>query len=119
MQKTASVPDVLTRAFNQAKQEHPDAPTEQQRAFANAVTYAVTGMLPLNGGPSMREHWCSWVINEAGGSGTFTYEKAVDVCTEPCFGPMTRQIANMLVIETCFDDSADDRKKAFELNKKV
>ena len=107
--------DILTRAMALGREKHPDAPAAHHAAFANSVAYAVTGWSGGYGGPSMREHWAGRLAHQAGTPGAISFEKAVEVCEEVCYGPLTVEIARMLPDEHCFDDAPGEREEAFRL----
>jgi hypothetical protein len=106
---------VLEHALAIGKEKHPDAPGAHHGAFANSVAYAVTGWSGGYGGPSMREHWCSRLIHRVATPGAVSFEKAVKVCEEACYGPLTAEIASMLPNEHCFDDAHGEQEEASRL----
>lgn len=88
----------LSRAFEGCERErHRDAHKEHHEAFEHSVTFAVTGVE----GPvvaSMREHWCRELIARAGPPGAMSTEEAIVLCEEVCYGPLTKEIASMVII---------------------
>lgn len=79
------------------RERHQDAPKEHHEAFEKSVAYAVTGIE----GPvvaSMREHWCRTLIARAGPPGSMSFEEAVSLCEEVCYGPLTKEIASMVIV---------------------
>jgi hypothetical protein len=53
------------RARTWGEQEHPDASPQHHAAFVNAATYALFRFTGRYGGPSVREHAASTVLNES------------------------------------------------------
>lgn len=107
--------DILAQALSLGKEQHPGAPPAHHAAFANAVAYAVTGWSGGYGGPRMREHWASRLLHSEGEPGKFSFDDAVCIVEEACFGPITMEIARMLELEHCFDDAPGEKEEAFAL----
>lgn len=103
--------NVLERAFELCKERHPDAPAEHHGAFANSVSYLVTGFSGGYGGPSMREHYTC--RQEIGGKCSFG--EAVAIAESICYGPLTLEIARMVVEEHCYDDALGEFQEAIRL----
>lgn len=125
---------VLEKAMDWAKENHPNASMSHKAAFANSVAYFVTGWSGGFGGPSLREHLCSWALagdeglNEVGNlggiaitvqypdgrlprAGQWTFEKAAGFCAPLCFDPAEkymRQLTLILEREYCFDSDPQD-----------
>jgi len=107
---------VLRRARQLGEERHPAAPAEHHAAFANAVAYAVTGCSGGGfGGPSMREHWCSRLVLAEVIPGEADFQHAISICERACYGPLTIEIARMLVLEHCFDDAPGEQEEALRL----
>lgn len=107
--------DALQQAMALGRNKHPNAPAEHHAAFANSVAYAVTGFSGGYGGPSMREHWCSRLIHQKGMPGQIGFDEAVGICEQVCYGPLTKEIAQMLDIEHCFDDAPGEQQQAQQM----
>ena len=107
----------LMMAYEYGKEHHPEAPQEHHCAFANSVAYAMTGMSGGAGGPSMREHFASrLIIKEVGtGSNRCTFEQAVKLLDECCYGTLTKDIARMITVEHCFGNAPGEEMLAFDL----
>lgn len=95
----------LEKAFELGKERHPDAPQEHHAAFANLVAYAMTANSGGYGGPSMRENLgARLIVAKFGtGAGRCTFEQAVELVEECCYGKLTLEHAQMLEQEYCFD----------------
>jgi len=102
---------ILERAFALAKHQQPDQPVQRQAGFANAVSYALTGMSGGYGGPSMREHYASRVIARHRGV-RITFERACKLLEDVFFGPLTQEMALIQYDEYCFDDAPEDLQTA-------
>jgi hypothetical protein len=126
--------NILQRAMQHAIAHHPGASLQHRAAFANSVAYLVTGASGGFGGPSIREHLCSWSL--AGDHGTlgamnigeqamtcikpdgslpkagdWAFEDAIFHCASLCFGDIRQWRDRALQIqeqEYCFDDDPDD-----------
>ena len=103
---------ILEKAWLLGKECHPDAPAQHHAAFANSVAYAVTRTSGGYGGPSMREHWASRVVASSYGSQPCSFEQAVKLLDECCYGELTLQHALMLDVEYCFDDAPGEEEAA-------
>ena len=57
---------VLSKALAWAKRNYSQASAAHRAAFANSVSYLVTGFSGGYGGPSLREHLLSWSLGEVG-----------------------------------------------------
>jgi hypothetical protein len=106
---------ILNRALALGQTRHPEVPQAHHAAFANSVTYAVTGASGGFGGPSMREHWASRLAHRAGRPGELSFDRAVEIVEQACYGPLTIDIARMLDEEHCFDDAPGERELARQL----
>jgi len=106
--KSQKQEEVLDEALNWGKSHYPEAPSHKHCAFANSVALLVTGWSGGFGGPSMREHYAARVALSHGTNGTFSFEKAVKIVTDPCYGPLTLNHARMLAEEACFDDDPQE-----------
>jgi hypothetical protein len=126
--------DILKNALDWAIEHHPNDSLAHRCAFANSVQYLVAGMSGGFGGPSLREHLCSWSLAgihgsvnaiEVGGeamtaiypdgslprSGQWTFEDAVNHCAPLCFEAAEKYRDRLLQIqerEHCFDDDPQD-----------
>jgi hypothetical protein len=126
--------DSLEKAMTWAKENHPDSSLAHRAAFANSVQYLVTGFSGGFGGPSLREHLCSWklagkngqteIVSIGGEAMTMLYpdgslpsasgwdfESAIEFCRPLCFDPIS-EYRNVLISiqerEHCFDDDPQD-----------
>lgn len=111
----ADYSETLEKALAIGKERHPDAPSQHHAAFANSVAYAVFRASGGYGGPSMREHWASRVVASATGGQPCSFEQAIDLLDECCYGPLTVQHAYMLDCEYCFDDAPGEVEQARKL----
>jgi hypothetical protein len=127
--------DPLSIAMEWAKANKPDASMAHKAAFANSVSYLVTGGSGGYGGPSLREHLCSWSLAGSGEisslalgneaitvlhpdgtlpmAGQWKIEDAIAHCTPLCFDPAENYKSRLLQIserEHCFDDDPEDIK---------
>lgn len=133
--------EILQKAMEWAKSHYPDSSLQHKAAFANSVQYLVTGASGGYGGPSLREHLCSWSLAGTNGlvsatnlageaitmlypdgslpmAGEWNFEKAVIHCAPLCFDDAHKHRAILIQIqerEYCFDDDPADLK---ELKKK-
>lgn len=125
---------LLERALQWAQTQYPASSIAHQCAFANSVVYLVTGTSGGFGGPSLREHLCSWSLAGKGGcvvsakvkdrlataifpdgsippAGEWGFEEACAHCAPLCFNPPERYDNKLVKIsqsEHCFDDDEDD-----------
>jgi len=119
---------VLSKALAWAKENYAQASTQHQAAFANSVSYLVTGFSGGYGGPSLREHLVSWSLGEVrsvsvGGvamttvfptkplPGEWQFEDAVLFASPLCFDPAEAFGEKLLQIwerEYCFDNDPGD-----------
>jgi hypothetical protein len=128
--------DVLKLALKWAKLNYPDSNNYRYSAFANSVNYLVTGWSGGYGGPSVREHLCSWSLVGDGDidmvdtdSGSFTvlypdgrlpragdwnFDNAIQFCKNICFGILPRLALKVVVQECCFDDDPNDLKQIYQ-----
>ena len=126
--------ETLQRAMERAKEDHADSSLAHKAAFANSVQYLVTGFSGGFGGPSLREHLCSWKLageNGQAGSvsidgeamtilypdgslhsaGEWEFDKAMIFCEPLCFNPASEYrnvLIQILEREYCFDDDPQD-----------
>ena len=107
--------DILRRAFMLGQERHSRAPPEHHAAFANAVSFAVTGWTGGYKGPSMREHRARDIILQAGLPGMIRFDEAVLLVEEACYGPLTREIALLLCQEHCRGDALGDLEEAIRI----
>lgn len=104
-----------------ARSHHPTADTNHRQAFANAVTYLVTGASGGSHGPSLREHLVSWGLMGIGGkigddgtlprAGQWDYEGAIAFAAPLCFDPPEKFLIQLVQIsahEHHFDDAEVD-----------
>jgi hypothetical protein len=118
--------DTLKIALDWAKKYHAEASIQNQAAFSNSVKYLTTGYSGGYGGPSIREHLCSWAL--AGGgeitqvgnltmitpdgrlprAGEWGFKKAIKFCEPICFGNLSRQALKVVEREYCFDNDPHD-----------
>jgi hypothetical protein len=125
---------ILQRAMQYAIAHQPSASLQHRAAFSNSVAYMVTGSSGGLGGPSIREHLCSWSLAgdlgtigavSLGGeamtviypdgtlpkTGEWEYEAAIAHCTPLCFGDIRQwrdRALQILEREYCFDDDPAD-----------
>ena len=126
--------DYLKSAMSWAIENHPNSSLQHRSAFANSVMYLVTGFSGGYGGPSLREHLCSWSLAGANGSvnaieiggeamsaiypdgslpiaGGWSFEDAIEHCAKFCFSPVSEHRSQLIQIqerEHCFDDDPID-----------
>lgn len=126
--------DSLEKAMQWARDHRPEASIAHKAAFANSVQYLVTGMSGGFGGPSLREHLCSWSLAGESGrteavsiggeamtaiypdgslprAGDWSFEDAVKHCEPLCFNPASDYRDRLMQIqerEHCFDDALED-----------
>lgn len=126
--------EFLKRAINWASANKPGGSMSHKAAFANSVAYLCSGWSGGYGGPSLREHLCSWALagdeglNETASlnglaitvqypdgrlprAGHWEFEKAVKFCEPLCFEPAQRYLKILVQIserEYCFDDDPAD-----------
>ena len=93
---------------------HLDAPKEHHEAFEHAIAFAVEGR-EGKVVASMREHWCRRVIARAGPPGAMSFEKAISLCEKVCYGPLTKEIASMVLRERCSNDAPGELNQALIL----
>jgi len=119
---------VLEKALAWAKRNYSQASPAHQAAFANSVSYLVTGFSGGYGGPSLREHLVSWSLGEVGSvslggvamttvrptkplPGEWQFEEAVAFAAPLCFEPAEAFGEKLLQIwerEYCFDNDPGD-----------
>ena len=119
---------VLSKALAWARENYAQASTQHQAAFANSVSYLVTGFSGGYGGPSLREHLVSWSLGEVGSvslggvamttvrptkplPGEWQFEDAVLFAAPLCFQPAEAFGEKLLQIwerEYCFDNDPGD-----------
>jgi len=123
--------ETLRKAMEWAKANRPASSLQHKAAFANSVSYLVTGASGGFGGPSIREHLCSWSLGETiavnVGSeamtaiipgnlpmpGSWDFQTAIEHCDRLCFAPVDvfrNQLLQILEREYCFDDDPEDVK---------
>ena len=117
--------DFLKKAMDWASANKPDASMNYKAAFANSVAYLCSGWSGGYGGPSIREHLCSWALAGDEGlnkningltiqyprAGHWDFEEAVRFCEPLCFEPAENYRNRLLQIqerEHCFDDDPID-----------
>lgn len=126
--------EFLKKAMEWASINQPGATMQHKAAFANSVAYLCSGSSGGYGGPSIREHLCSWALagdeglNETASlnglavtvqypdgrlprPGHWKFEEAVKFCAPFCFEPAEKYIKTLLQIverEYCFDDDPAD-----------
>jgi hypothetical protein len=124
----------LEKAMQWAKDNHPTASIQHKAAFANSVAYYVAGASGGFGGPSLREHLCSWKLAGASGiagavsiadeaitmiqpdgslrtAGGWAFEEAIAFCEPLCFCEASVFKSLLVQIqgrEHCFDDDPQD-----------
>ena len=98
--------EVLDRALKIARERQPQASSQKHAAFANAVSYAVTGYSGGYGGPSVREHAAARVCPHPS-----EFDTAIEILIAdngPIFGPLTDLHTMCWENEHCFDDDPED-----------
>jgi hypothetical protein len=126
--------DSLQRAMQHAIAQHPNSSLQHRAAFANSVAYLVSGASGGFGGPSIREHLCSWSLAGVHGTigainigeqamtcikpdgslpkpGDWSFEDAIVHCEPLCFGdisPWRNRALQIQEREYCFDDDPED-----------
>lgn len=126
--------DYLKSAMSWAIEHHPKSSIQHRCAFANSVLYLVSGASGGFGGPSLREHLCSWSLSGENGSvnaievageamsaiypdgslpmaGNWLFEDAIAHCSKICFSPVSEHRSQLIQIqerEHCFDDDPID-----------
>jgi hypothetical protein len=129
--------DVLKSAIEWAGLNYPNSSLHHRSAFANSVQYFVAGNSGGFGGPSLREHLCSWSLAGVNGSvnaieiadeamtaiypdgslpraGEWNFEDAIVHCARLCFSPASdhrSQLIQIMEREYCFDDDPKDREE--------
>lgn len=100
--------DVLLEFAKKYSDEYLNEFSNQKRcAFANSVSYFVTGWSGGYGGPSVREHAASRFKTKSECSLSEVIKMLEDP-KGPIFGPITDLHRNLYQIEHCFDDDPDD-----------
>jgi hypothetical protein len=128
--------DPLEKAMEWARLNHLAASNQHKAAFANSVSYLVTGGSGGYGGPSLREHLVSWSLAGASASvetiaiageamtllipdgsvqkpGQWSFDAAIAFCDPLCFNPAIKYKKLLIQIserEHCFDDDLEDLK---------
>lgn len=92
--------EIFSRTLGYGRERHPHAPEEHHQSFENAIAYAVAGR-EGKVVASMREHWCRKLIARAGPPGAMNVEEAISLCEKACYGPLTKEIASMILRERC------------------
>ena len=102
--------EILKKAYEIGKTNHPDAPNSYHCAFANSVACFVTGASGGYGGPSVREHTTERLGGAIKNMGEWTFDEAVTFCDSICYGEITethwriwRENPSL-----CFDDTEED-----------
>lgn len=106
---------VVAQAQAWGLQNYPDAPRQHHAAFVYAVSLAVTAH---TGHPrcSMREHRAVQIVCSCGmPPGQISFDQAVKLVEETCYGPLTRDIALMLNTKHCLDDAPGEKRIAIGL----
>jgi len=106
--------EILEYAYAYGKAKFSEVNDAYHAAFANSVAYIVTGWSGGYGGPSMREHWATRVAHQRN-LGSASWEHIYDVVEDICYGPMTKDIAKMMTLESCRDDSSQDTEDAKQM----
>ena len=126
--------DYLKAAMAWAKEHYSGASMQHKCAFANSVDYFMTGASGGYGGPSLREHLCSWSLAGDSGSvgavdvggqamsaiyrdnslpiaGEWKFDAASVHCAKLCFSPASEHRLKLIQIqerEHCHDDDPID-----------
>ena len=95
--------DTLSRALRVADEEHGDAHPYKRAAFANAVTYVLTGLAGGYGGPSVREHVACQCVPRLN-----SFKEACERVSPWVFGPLTDAHRVVWKSEYCFQDDPAD-----------
>jgi hypothetical protein len=130
----------LEQAMQWAKENHPAASIQHKAAFANSVAYLATGASGGFGGPSLREHLCSWKLAGASGivdtasvgdeavtmlrpdgslpsAGVWGLDSAIAFCEPLCFDAAIKYrdiLTQIQEREYCFDDDPKDLEELRE-----
>ena len=126
--------EFLKKSMDWACANKPNESMSHKAAFANSVSYLCSGWSGGYGGPSLREHLCSWALAGAEGlnktaslnglaisiqfpdnrlprPGHWDFQEAVEFCVPLCFEPAEKHMKTLLQIserEHCFDDDPAD-----------
>lgn len=102
---------VEAEAAHWGKEHYPNASEQQHNAFTNSVVYALFAMTGPCGGPSLREHVASALLNgalidwrEAPRERVYTF------LASPCYGALTEEHLRFWLKfrDICHDDDPDD-----------
>ena len=121
---------VARQALDWAKEHYPDKSIYLQAAFANSVSYLVTGLSGGYGGPSLREHLVAWSLGQTEAAalpdgtavtvlvpgslpppGQWRFEEACRHAATYCFAPAEQHLETLLCIwerEYTFDNDPED-----------
>lgn len=125
--------DILKRAMDWSQENKPESSEYHKAAFANSVSYLVTGYSGGFGGPSIREHICSHALVGDGynmlqdtnlgqitvsypdgrlpSPGEWSFDHAINFCSSICFGPLSKYAIKVVEMEYCFNDDPNDLKQ--------
>ena len=121
---------ILEDALAWGKVKNPNRNNYRHCAFANSVSYLVTGGSGGYGGPSIREHAVSWSLAGDGYNspvetnlgnintqfpdgrlprpGEWEFERACQFAEPICYGQLPAIAKRIYQEEYCFDDDPDD-----------
>ena len=100
--------EILEKAFELGKTNHPESPNQHHAAFANSVACFVTGASGGYGGPSVREHTAERMGSRKKRMGEWDFNEAVKFCDSQCYGELTKYHKEIFKVEHCFDDARED-----------
>ena len=103
--------DTLEHALQVAQQQYPHATRVQHAAFANSVSYLVSGASGGYGGPSLREHLVSHTSAHQGRlAGTYTFDEACAFAAPLVFHTLTDEQIQICrqYLDISFDNTSAD-----------
>lgn len=128
--------EVLQAALEWGKSRYPNASNYRHAAFANSVSYLVTGFSGGYGGPSIREHCVSYALVGDGynlpvstnlgtlnmsypdgripAAGNWEFEQACKFAENIAYGQLPQIARRIASIEACFDDDPADLERLRE-----
>ena len=127
MSKIDKFDEYLENALKLGRDKYPEAHHSRHSAFANSVTYLLTGASGGYGGPSMREHAVSWSLSGDGYQefirtnggvkivmqfpdgrikmpGEWEYAEDCAFAEPICYGKLPLICKKIYILEHCFND---------------